>query len=157
MIKKYNSTYHRSINCTPTDARKPANYQHVFDALYAGKIRRIREKKISPRFKIGDKVRIAKKKKTFGKGYTTNWTEEIFTVIKVQPTIPVTYKIKETRGEEIQGTFYEPELQKTKQEIHRIEKVLRRRTRKDGVKEVYVKWKGYNEIFNQWIPKSDIQ
>ena len=39
MIKKYNGTYHRSIKCTPTDARKPANYQHVFDALYAGKNR----------------------------------------------------------------------------------------------------------------------
>ena len=152
MIKKYNSTYHRSIKCTPADARKPANYQHVFDALYAGKNRRIREK-TKPKFKIGDKVRITKKKKTFGKGYTTNWTEEIITVVKVQPTIPVTYKIEDTRGEEIQGTFYEPELQKTKQEIHRIEKFLRRRTRKDGVKEVYVKWKGYNEKFNQWIPE----
>ena len=63
----------------------------------------------------------------------------------------------QNRGEEIQGTFYEPELQKTKQEIHRIEKVLRRRTRKDGVNDVYVKWKGYNEKFNQWIPESDIQ
>ena len=75
MIKKYNSTYHRAIKCTPTDALKPANYQHVFDALYAGKNRRICEK-TKPKFKIGDKVRITKKK-TFEKGYTTNWTEEI--------------------------------------------------------------------------------
>ena len=157
MIKKYNSTYHRSIKCTPTDARKPANYQHVFDALYDSKNPRVREKQ-TPKFKIGDKVRITKKKKTFEKGYTTNWTEEIFTVVKVQPTIPFTYKIEDTRGEEIHGTFYEEELQKTKQEsLFRIEKVLRRRTRKDGVKEVYVKWKGYNNIFNQWIPETDIQ
>ena len=157
MIKKYNSTYHRSIKCTPTDARKPANYQHVFDALYNSKNPRVREKQ-TPKFKIGDKVRITKKKKTFEKGYTTNWTEEIFTVVKVQPTIPFTYKIEDTRGEEIQGTFYEEELQKTKQEsLFRIEKVLRRRTRKDGVKEVYVKWKGYSNIFNQWIPETDIQ
>ena len=157
MIKKYNSTYHRSIKCTPTDARKPANYQHVFDALYNSKNPRVREKQ-TPKFKIGDKVRITKKKKTFEKGYTTNWTEEIFTVVKVQPTIPFTYKIEDTRGEEIHGTFYEEELQKTKQEsLFRIEKVLRRRTRKDGVKEVYVKWKGYSNIFNQWIPETDIQ
>ena len=156
MIKKYNSTYHGSIKCTPTDARKPSNYQHVFDSLYNGKNRRVREKK-TPKFKIGDKVRITKKKKTFEKGYTTNWTEEIFTVVKVQPTIPFTYKIEDTRGEEIQGTFYEEELQKTKQEIHRIEKVLRRRTRKDGVREVFVRWKGYNDTFNQWIPETDIQ
>ena len=79
-------------------------------------------------------------------------------MVKVQPTIPFTYKIKDTRDEEIQGTFYEEELQKTKQEIHRIEKVLRRRTRKDnGVREVFVKWKGYDDTFNQWIPETDIQ
>ena len=156
MIKKYNSTYHRSIKCTPTDARKPSNYQHVFDSLYNGKNRRVREKQ-TPKFKIGDKVRITKKKKTFEKGYTTNWTEEIFTVVKVQPTIPFTYKIEDTRGEEIQGTFCEEELQKTKQEIHRIGKVLRHRSRKDGVREVFVKWKGYDDTFNQWIPETDIQ
>ena len=155
IIQKYNSTYHRSIKTTPTDARKPANYQHVFAALYEGKNLQIREK-TKPKFKIGDKVRITKKKKTFEKGYTANWTEEIFTVNKVQPTIPFTYKIKDTRGEEIQGTFYEEELQKTKQETYRVEKVLRRRTR-NGVKEIYVKWKGYNNTFNQWIPESDIQ
>ena len=156
LIKKYNSTYHRSIKCTPTDARKPSNYQHVFDALYNGKNVRVR-KKSKPKFKVGDKVRITKKKKTFEKGYTTNWTEEIFTVIKVQQTIPFTYKIEDTRGEEIRGTFYEEELQKTNQDSYRIEKVLRRRTGKGGTKEVFVKWKGYNDSFNQWIPESDIQ
>ena len=157
IIKKYNSTYHHSIKCTPIDARKPANYQHVFDALYNSKKQKEREKQ-TPKFKIGDKVRITKKKKTFEKGYTTNWTEEIFTVVKVQPTIPFTYKIEDTRGEEIQGTFYEEELQKTKQEsLFRIEKVLRRRTTKDGVREIFVKWKGYNDTFNQWIPETDIQ
>ena len=157
LIKKYNSTYHRSIKCTPTDARKPSNYQHVFNALYGGKNLKVREK-LEPEFKIGDKVRITKKKTTFEKGYTTNWTEEIFTVVKVQPTIPFTYKIEDTRGDEIHGTFYEEELQKTKQDtIFRIEKVLKRRTRRDGVKEVFVKWKGYNDTFNQWIPAADIQ
>ena len=106
MITKYNSTYHRSIKCTPTYARKQANYQHVFDALYNSRTPRVREKQ-TPKFKIGDKLRITKKKKTFEKGYTSNWTEEIFTVVKVQPTIPFTYKIEDTRGEEIHGTFYE--------------------------------------------------
>ena len=51
----------------------------------------------------------------------------------------------------------ESELQKTKQETYRIETVLRHRTRKGGVKEIYVKWKGYTEKFNQWIPEADIQ
>ena len=103
-------------------------------------------------------MRITKKKTTFEKGYTTNWTEEIFSVVKVQPTIPFTYKIQDTHGDEIQGTFYEEELQKTKQDtVFRIEKVLKRRTRRDGIKEVFVKWKGYNDTFNQWIPATDIR
>ena len=60
------------------------------------------------------------KKKTFEKGFTPNWTEEHCTINKVKPKKPVTYNIEDTTGEVIQGTFYEPELQKTKQEIYRI-------------------------------------
>ena len=152
IIAKYNTTYHRSIKCTPTLAREPSNYQHVFEALYS-KTQPI----TPPKYKVGDRVRIVKKKKTFEKGFTSNWTEELFTISKVKYTKPVTYTITDTKGENIQGTFYEPELQKTKQEIYRIEKVLKKRTRKDGVKEVYVKWKGYNNDFNSWIPVSDLQ
>ena len=60
MVDKYNSTYHRSIKLTPSDARNPPNYQHVYNALY-GNIR----KATSPKFNVGDKVRIARKKCTF--------------------------------------------------------------------------------------------
>jgi len=55
---------------------------------------------------VGDKVRISKyKRKVFDKGYTRNWTEEIFTVDKIQYTSPVTYKLKDLNNEEIQGSF----------------------------------------------------
>jgi len=57
-----------------------------------------------------DKVRILKKKGLFEKGFTPKWTEEVFTVSKIQKTNPVTYKITDYNGEEIQGTFYEQEL-----------------------------------------------
>ena len=67
-------------------------------------------------------VRITKKKQTFDKGYTQRWTEDIFTIYKIQLTIPVTYKITDYNGEEIQGSFYEQELQNTKQTIFRIER-----------------------------------
>ena len=67
----------------------------------------------TPKFSIGDNVRITKKKKTFHKGYTQRWTEQIFTISKIQLTIPVTYKITDCNGEEIQNSFYERELQKT--------------------------------------------
>ena len=76
---------------------------------------------ITPNFPIDDNVRITKKK-TFDKGYTQRWTEEVFKISKIQLSIPVTYKITDHNGEEIQGSFYEQELQKTKQDIFRIEK-----------------------------------
>ena len=157
LIEKYNNTYHRSIKCTPSDARKPSNHQHVFNALYGGTKKYDEKLRKLPKFHVGDQVRITKKKKHFEKGYTSNWTEEVFIVTEVQDTYPYTYKLKDTRGEEVIGTFYEAELELAKQTAFRIEKVLRRRTTKEGKKEIYVKWLGYSKDFNQWIPAEDIE
>ena len=66
----------------------------------------------------------------FDKGYTPNWTEEVFTVDKILLTKPVTYHIIDLLGEETEGSFYEKELQKAKQQTFRIEKVLRRDNKK---------------------------
>ena len=156
IITKYNNTYHRSIKCTPSDARKPSNYQHVFNALYNVDNLYTNSLRPRPQFKIGDQVRISKLKKKFEKGYTANWTEEVFIVQKVQSTIPYTYKLKDTKNEIVKGTFYEPELQLAKQTTFRIEKVLKRRTTKNGKREIFVKWLGYSPAFNQWIPDTDI-
>ena len=153
LVDKYNNTYHHSIKCKPKDAIEPWNYTRVFKALY-GDMSKLAK---APSFKVGDRVRIVKKKKTFEKGFTPNWTEELFTVVRVKKTKPPTYSIIDTKGEEIHGTFYEEELQKSSQTIYRVEKVLKRRSGKDGQKQVYVKWKGYNNTFNSWIPAEDIQ
>ena len=85
---------------------------------------------MTPKCAIGDNVRITKKKKTFDKGYTQRWTEEIFKISKIQLTIPMIYKITDYNGEEIQGSFYEQELQKAKQEIFRIEKIIKQQGNK---------------------------
>lgn len=154
LIAKYNSTYHRSIKCTPSDARKPSNYQHVLKALYGEKTSFSKRK--PAKFHVGELVRIIKKKKQFEKGYTTNWTEEVFTIVEVKKTRPYTYRIKDTKDEVIKGSFYELELQATKQSSFRVEKILKRRKTKSGKKEVYVKWLGYSKDFNQWIPEEDI-
>ncbi len=73
---------------------------------------------------------------------------------EVQDTNPPTYKIQDMNGEEIQGTFYEEELQKSEQEIFRIEKIIRSRV-KNGKKELFIKWDGYDKSFNSWIPFDD--
>ena len=56
---------------------------------------------MAPTFSIGDHVRITNKKKTFHKGYTQRWTEEVFKLSKLQLTITVTDKITDYNGEEI--------------------------------------------------------
>ena len=101
---------------------------------------------MTPKFSIGDNVRITNKKNLFDKGYTQRWTEESFKISKIQLTIPVTYKITDYNGEEIQGSFYEQELQKTSQDTFRIEKVLRRKGDKS-----LAKWMRYPKLFNSWI------
>ena len=65
-------------------------------------------------------------------------------------TVPWTYVINDLNGEEIIGTFYEKELQKTNKKI-RIEKVIKRKGNT-----LYVKWKGYDNSFNHWTDKKDI-
>ena len=104
-----------------------------------------------PKSKVGDRVRISKYKNIFAKGYTPNWSEEIFIIKKIKNTVPWTYVINDHNGGEITGTFYENELQRTNQEEFRIEKV----TKKKGDK-LYVKWKGYNNSLNSWIDKKDL-
>ena len=128
--------------CTPAFARAPSKYQHVYDALYNR--REDNDVEAKPKFKIGDRARILKKKKTFEKSFTPNWTEELFIVSGVRLTKAVTYNIKDLKGETIKGVFYQQELQKASQEVYRIDKVLKRRRRNDdGTKEAFVKWKGY--------------
>ena len=128
---------------TPTNASKKENELWVWRNLYAD---HLKIKDIKPEFSVGDKVRISKKKKTFEKGYTTRWTEEIFTMVEVKRTSPVTYRIADLNGEEITGTFYELELLKTSQELFRVEKVI-----KKGKTKSLVKWKDYSDDFNSSV------
>ena len=148
LVKEYNNTRHSSIKMTPVKASKKENELTVWRNFYP---EHFEVYDINLKFSVGDKVRISKKKKTFEKGYTTRWTEEIFTIVEVKRTSSITYKITDLNGEEIKGTFYEPELQKTNQELFRIEKVSKR-----GKNKSLVKWKGYSDDFNTWVDNKDI-
>ena len=104
-----------------------------------------------PKFQVGDYVRISKYKDIFAKGYTPNWSEEVFITSKIKNTVPWTYVINDLNGEEIIGTFYGKELQKTNQKEFRIEKVRKKKGDK-----LYVKWKDHDNSFNSWIDKKDL-
>ena len=107
--------------------------------------------KKEPRFRVDDRVRISKYKKTFAKEYTQNWSEEDFVVSKTKNTVPWTYAISDLNGEPIARSFYEKEFQKTSQEKSIIEKVIQRKCDK-----LYVKWKEYDNSFNSWINKKNL-
>ena len=74
-----------------------------------------------------------------------------FLIKKVKNTVSWAYVINDLNDNEIIGTFYQKELQKTNQHKFRIEKVIKKKGDK-----LYVKWKGYNNSFNSWIDKKDI-
>ena len=140
IVDKYNNTYRTTIKMKPVDVK---------DNTYINADKEINNK--DPKLKVGDHVRISKYKNIFTKGYMHNWSEEVFVIKKVKNIVPWTYVINDLNGEEIIGTFYEKELQKTSQEEFRIEKVIRRKGDK-----LYVKWKGYDNSFNSWIDKKNI-
>ena len=85
----------------------------VKDNTYINTSKEINNK--DPKFKVGDHVRISKYKNIFAKGYMPNWSEEVLVIKKVKITVPWTYTINDLNGEEIIGTFYGKELQKTNQ------------------------------------------
>ena len=148
LVEDYNNTVHSSTKLTPVEASKEENQLKVWRNLYPD---RYKTSRLNPKFSVGDEVRITKKKKVFEKGYTTRWTEEIFTIKEIRETNPITYKLEDLQGEEIKGTFYEPELQKTEQQIFRIEKVIKKEKGKS-----LVKWKGYSDKFNSWVDNKDL-
>ena len=136
IVNEYNNTYHTTIKMKPIDV-KDNTYINT-DKEINNKDPKFKINNKDPKFKVGDRVRISKYKNIFAKGYTRNWSEDVFV-------------INDLNGEEIMGTFYEKELQKTNQEEFRIEKVIKRKGDK-----MYVKLKGYDNSFNSWIDKPSL-
>ena len=140
IVNKYSNTYDKTIKMKPVNV-KPGRY---FDFNKENN-------KEGLKFKVGYHISISKYKNIFAKGYVPNWYEEFFVITKVKNSVPWTYVISDLKGEEIVGTLYEKELQKTNQKEFRIERVIKRKEDK-----LYVKWKGYDNSFNSWIDKEDI-
>ena len=113
IVNEYNNTYHRTVKMKPVDVK---------DNTYINFGKEVHDK--DPKFKTGDHVRIWKYKNIFAKGYTPNCSEEIFVISKINNTVTWTYVTNDINGEEIVGTFFVKELQKTNQKEFTIEKVI---------------------------------
>ncbi|XP_011636546.1 uncharacterized protein LOC105426842 [Pogonomyrmex barbatus] len=99
------STTHENIELSICDPFTPAIADKFLTTVYS------RVNIAAPaRFKVGDSIRVSKFKTTFEKDYTSNWTTEIFKIIKVPKTNPVTYLLENYKGKPVAGGFYEYEL-----------------------------------------------
>ena len=102
VVNKYNNTKHSTIKMKPTDVK---NNKRVYIDEHNEK---------DSKFKAGDRVRISRYKNIFAKGYAPNWRSEILIVNKINDAVPYKHNLKDLNNEEIIGSFYDRELQKTK-------------------------------------------
>jgi len=147
IVKSYNNTTHKTIGMKPKDVRQ----KHV-----RGILSRINKTKIkkqnTQKYQVGDKVRISKAKVVFKKGYLPNWTNEIFTIHAIKPTSPLTYILKDTKGEIIKGGFYAQEITKSNTgDVYLVERVLKKRGNK-----LLVRWKGFDKSQDSWITAKEL-
>ncbi|KAJ1518856.1 hypothetical protein ONE63_011532 [Megalurothrips usitatus] len=151
IVHAYNNTYHRTIRMTPTEASSPTRTLEVYNILYGKE-----ETKKRPKLAVGDYVRISREKKHFEKGYTWNWSEEIFKVVKVIPHNNPCYKIQDLDGANIIGSFYEAELQKVaKPDLFKIAYIVKTKGKGDS-RQHLVHWRGYPEKSRSWVFAKDL-
>lgn len=150
LIRDYNNKFHRTIGMKPIDVSKD-NEKIVMSRILKTTMPKI--EKMQPKsFLIEDQVRISRHKTIFTKGYLPNWTNEVFTIYRVQPTFPETYILKDKTGEILQGSFYGHELLKSKTgNVYLVEKILRKKKDK-----VYVRWLGFDKTHDSWVDKKDL-
>lgn len=146
LINHYNNKYHRTIKMKPSKVTEK-NAASVLAQSF-NHIKMVGTRK----FHVGDHVRISKFRNVFSRGFHPQWTTEIFTVREVKLTNPVVYLLKDYQDHNIDGAFYEQELQKVKDpSVFLVEKVIRQKGSK-----VLVKWLGFGQEHNSWVNKKDI-
>lgn len=146
IVKDYNNTKHRTTGMKPAEITKK-HEKYLLKNVY-NEIKMVDPKQ--PKFKINDPVRISRYKTQMSKGYTPNWSNEIFFISKVNNTNPRTYLLQDSEKKEILGSFYEAELTSSKwPNVYLIEKILRKKGNR-----ILVKWLGVKG--KTWINKKDL-
>ena len=150
IVKAYNNSFHRSIGMAPAKVTKK-DENKIWAKLYGdGRYQR-------PKYRLnpGDTVRVSRVKGGFEKGYLPNWKEQHYRVEGTSGNARRLYKLQNIRGEVVDGTYYDKELQHIGNNEHRIERIIKRRKLDNGSREVFVKWKGWPDKFNSWIEVDD--
>ena len=156
LVSSYNNSTHSSIGVTPVEAEDPVNHLKVLDMLnehYSD----IVEKRKKPKFEVGNTVRVAKLKSKFHRSYNAQQNEELYEIMRINQDMPIPlYYLKSLEElDDIEGGFYANELTLVNFDVFDIDRVLKRRTHR-GVRQALVKWRGYHNNYNSWIPEVDL-
>ena len=101
IVNKYKNADHKTIKIKPIDVTSDSYAKYDKDSYVT-----------KPKLKFGDNVRISKYRNIFAKGYTENWSEEVFVVSKIKSAVPWAYVISDLNGEPIAGSFMKENCQK---------------------------------------------
>ena len=126
LVNNYNSTVNSTVKMKPIDAIKPENYDLLINNYYENYENKINYKI----FEVGGVVRIPMYLSAFTKEISGKWTRELFKILKINDTKPITYNIVDLNNEQIEGTFYAEELQKIDKSVldepFKIEKIVKK-------------------------------
>lgn len=115
LVKTYNSRKHRSIGMSPDDAELEQNHAKVREILGLRHGEALKKRK-RPKLKVGDRVRIKEhrlKPKSFRRGYSQQFSSEIYRVREVKLNLPIImYKVETQEGRKLSPSFYDSELQR---------------------------------------------
>ena len=161
--RTYSDTYKYSIKMRPSDVSEK-NMRQVFYNLYdaiipdliANDLLTSRKHLKAQTLKKNDYVRIQLKLGVFSKRYANTFSGELFQIKKILPSKPVTYQLIDLQGNQIAGSFYQNELQKTEPpQSFPVEKILQK-IKQNGVLFYFVKWRDFPSSFNSYIPAESL-
>ena len=162
MTRSYNHTPHRTINMRPINVNKSNQnelWTNQFNSVPSSSIKKETAPKwrqIRYKFSVGNHVRLSAFKRAFDKAaFSHRWTTEIFVIRKryIKQGRPL-YELNDYMGETVDGSFYEPELQRIEiddKKEYKIEKIIKKRKRKGTETEYFVKFKGWPKKYNSWV------
>jgi hypothetical protein len=157
IVDGYLETVHNTIDTRPKDITAK-NEQDIYEMLYLPQQIAEEKKPVKYKFEIGDKVNLLMDRGTFNKGYKETYFQEIFEIVRRTRTHPPRYKLGDLLQEEVNGSFYEPQLVRVTYNtdgLYRIEKVVRYRKNEKG-REALVRWQGFPPKFDTWLDVESI-
>ena len=156
VTKSYNNTIHSAIERTPASVTK-----EIENALWSEQYSLLKPAIVKQyRIKVGQWVRLSHLRKIFTREYQEHWTRETFKVVKRRKRngLPL-YSLQDWAGDDVEGFFYEEELQPiilADNPEYKIEKILK--TKGSGKnKQHLIRWLGWNKKFDSWINADSVK